>query len=64
MIPAAAMSRNSTQRSDRVGQQVDDVEVIDEVVGQFDHGAGKDCFSGHDDLQTDRATSRTSLPPD
>ena len=47
MIPAATMSRTSTQRSDKRGQQVDDVEVVDEVVGQLDERAGEQRFAGH-----------------
>ena len=36
MMPAADTSSTSTQRSDEQREQVDDVEVVDERVGELD----------------------------
>jgi hypothetical protein len=47
MIPAAVTLRSSTRRAARNLQQVDNVEFVDERVGQAGECLGEALFPGH-----------------
>jgi hypothetical protein len=46
-MPTSSSSRELHTRVGESGQDVDDVEVLDQGIGQLDQGVDNVCFSGH-----------------